>query len=518
MQNTQMQNTRLTDAIIESRGDINLRDILTPLFRHKQLMIVSFTVIAFLATLVALGVSNTYASHMEVLVNRERVDPMVTTESTLQMLMPASAVTEEEINSEVELLKSRDVLEKVVLANGLEDQEKHSLRVRLLGERSESEYLSLAVKHLGSNLKIGNPPKTNLINVSYSSGDPRIAYGVLNTLATLYIEKHVAVHRPTGSYEFFAKEADKYRDALTDSEARLATFSKEQGVAAPDVERTNMALVVANSVGSLHQAEQTIAADEQRLQNDKDQMSKTPQRSVYSDTSNAADSLLQQLESNLLAAQVKRTQLVLKFDPSYPLVQEADQEIAETKAAITEAQTKQYVNQTTDRDPTYELLREDAAKAQADLAAQRATAGALKQSIQSIQLQMVDLDQKALKQQDLLREAKANEGNYLLYVSKREQERASDALDQKRIANVAIAVPPAIPTLPVGSLTMFLIAGFIAATVVSAGAAYSVEFLDSSFRTPKEVIDILGIPVVAGVPKGALFPKQSVEIWQTRQR
>jgi hypothetical protein len=41
-----------------------------------------------------------------------------------------------------------------------------------------------------------------------------------------------------------------------------------------------------------------------------------------------------------------------------------------------------------------------------------------------------------------------NEDSYLLYVSKREEERASDALDQKRIANVAIAVPPAIPTLP----------------------------------------------------------------------
>ena len=44
-------------------------------------------------------------------------------------------------------------------------------------------------------------------------------------------------------------------------------------------------------------------------------------------------------------------------------------------------------------------------------------------------LQIVDLDQKAVKQSDLLREAKANEANYLLYLSKREQEKTSDALD-----------------------------------------------------------------------------------------
>jgi uncharacterized protein involved in exopolysaccharide biosynthesis len=210
-----------------------------------------------------------------------------------------------------------------------------------------------------------------------------------------------------------------------------------------------------------------------------------------------------------LLHKLKRTQLLSKFDPSYPLVQEADKEIAETQAAITAAQKKEYVNEVTDRDPTFELLREDAAKTQADLAGQRATLVALKQSIRNMQLQMVELDQKALKQADLLRASKANEENYLLYLSKREQERASDALDQKRIANVAIAVPPIIPTLPVGNLSLILMIGFVVATAGSAGAAYMVDYFDSSFRTPRDVIDILAIPVVAGVPKGAIFMRSS---------
>jgi len=498
-----MHDRQLTAASIP-RGDITLRDVLTPLFRHKRLMVVSFSVIALASILVGLGYSNTYEAHMAVLVNRERVDPMVTSESTSQMVLPAPAVAEEEINSEAELLKSQDVLEKVVLGNGLEEKEKQSFWTHLFVKQNESQYVSLAVKHLGQKLKIETPLKTDLINVSYESRDPRTAYNVLNTLAALYVEKHVAVHRPTGSYEFFAKEADKYRNALADSEARLASFGKEQGVVAPDVERSDMALVIANSVGSLHQAEQTIAADVERIRNDETQMERTPERSITQRTSNAADLLLQQLEGNLLAAQVKRTQLLSKFEPGYPLVQEADQEIVDTQAAITEAQKKEYVNQITDRDPTFELLREDVAKTQADLAAQRATVVALKQSNQNMQLQMVDLDQKALKQADLLRDTKANEDNYLLYLSKREQERASDALDQKRIANVAIAVPPVIPALPLASLSMILMIGFVVASAGSATAAYAVEFLDSSFRTPGDVIDILGTPIVAAIPKDAL--------------
>jgi uncharacterized protein involved in exopolysaccharide biosynthesis len=504
----------LREALAASGGDITFRDVLTPLFRHKRVMITCFLLIALASVFFALAVSNSYEAHMEILVNRDRVDPVVTTEAPSQLMIPASVVTEEEINSEAELLRSRDVLEKVALENGLVEKEKHSWR-RFFARQNDGEYLSLAVEHLVKKLKIETPTKTNLISVSYSSADPQAAYGVLNSLASAYVEKHVAVHRPAGSYEFFTKEADKYRNALADSETQLASFGTEQGVVAPDVERTDMAQVVATAVGSLHQAEQAIAADQQHIQNDKIQMDKTPERSLTQQATNASDSLMQQLQANLLAAQVKRTQLVAKYDPSYPLVREADQEIADTEAAITKAESSKYVNVTTDRDPTFELLREDAAKAQTDLAAQRATVSALKESIQNMQQQMVSLDQKALKQQDLLRAAKTNEDNYLLYQSKGEQERASDALDKQRIANVAIAVPPAIPTLPKTSLSLVLMIGLCLAVAGGAGAAYTVNFLDSSFRTPRDVMEVLDIAVVAGVPRDAVFAKRAQGVLQT---
>jgi uncharacterized protein involved in exopolysaccharide biosynthesis len=202
-------------------------------------------------------------------------------------------------------------------------------------------------------------------------------------------------------------------------------------------------------------------------------------------------------------AQIKRTQLLLKYEPSYPLVQEAESEIAETEAAISEAQKARYENHTTDRDPTYELLREDVAKTRADLAAQRATAAAVETSIKSMQGQMVDLDSKAVKQANLIREVKADESNYLLYLAKREQERTSDALDLKRIANVAIAVPPSVPALPAYSPWLVMAIGILVAIFVSIGITVMAEFLDPSFRNPAEVAQILNIQVLASVPRQA---------------
>jgi uncharacterized protein involved in exopolysaccharide biosynthesis len=340
-----------------------------------------------------------------------------------------------------------------------------------------------------------------MIEVAYSSPDPRLSYGVLKTLGSLYLEKHVAVHRPPGSYEFFAQETQKYQKALGDAEARLKNFGEQQGSAAPDLERTDLAIQVTNSIGRLHQSEETIAADEQRIRSDRQQMKITPQRSATKEDTNSANLLLQNLGTSLLAAETKRTQLLLKYDPSYPLVKEADQEVAEAKAAFAEAKNTPYVNQETDRDPTFELLREDLTRTESDLAAQRANLIATKGTIQQLQTQMADLDQKVVTQQDLLRDVKANEDNYLLYLSKREQERTSDALDKTRIANVAIAVPPAIPALPTHGFPIVLLLAFVSATMLSIAMAYVVEYFDSSFHTPGQVVDFLGIPVVVAVSK-----------------
>ena len=184
-------------------------------------------------------------------------------------------------------------------------------------------------------------------------------------------------------------------------------------------------------------------------------------------------------------------------------MKESEQEIAQTKDAIVQAEKSQFVNQTTDRDPAFELLREDLIKTRADLASQKATAAALKNTIESLQTSAVGLDEKAVRQTALVRDAKANEANYLLYLSKREQERTSDALDMKSIANVAIAVPPTIPVIPAYSPILVMAIGFLLAIFVAIGAAVVAEYLDPYFRTPAEVLETLNVPVLASVPRQA---------------
>jgi capsular polysaccharide biosynthesis protein len=50
---------------------------------------------------------------------------------------------------------------------------------------------------------------------------------------------------------------------------------------------------------------------------------------------------------------------------------------------------------------------------------------------------------------------------------------------------------------------MIVVMALGSAMVLSVGAAYASDYLDPSFRTPAQVVEILGIPVIAAIPKRA---------------
>ncbi|QNI33057.1 hypothetical protein H7849_03515 [Alloacidobacterium dinghuense] len=478
---------------------VSLRDLVAPLFRQNRILII--TLVASFVVLVPLGLLflYKYRSQMGILVNHERVDSPVTTGVPNQTITEQIAVAEEEINSEAELLLSRDILEKVVIANHLQDRG-FSLS-NLVPGHDESYRIAQAVKTLARKIKVRPSTKANIIDVSYSSHDPKLSYAVLNSLAGFYLEKHAEVHRPQGSYEFFAAQTNSYKEALDDSEAKLRTFVQTSGGAAPDVERADLDQQLTTSIGQLHATQQAIAADEMRIRNDQAQMKTIAPRITTQLSSAPPDMLLQNLGTALLAAETKRTQLLLKYDPSYPLVKEADDEVAQAKAAFEKAENTKYVTEATNMDPTYELLREESAKTQSDLAAQKASLAANEASINNLQSKMSDLAEKNLDLTDLARDQKTNEDNYLLYLAKREQARSSEALDKTKIENVDIAIPPTIPVLPIMSPVMVVLLAFVVAAFLSIMTAFAFDHFDSSFHSPAEVVDMLGIPVVVPMSK-----------------
>jgi uncharacterized protein involved in exopolysaccharide biosynthesis len=106
----------------------------------------------------------------------------------------------------------------------------------------------------------------------------------------------------------------------------------------------------------------------------------------------------------------------------------------------------------------------------------------------------------SVDQQDLMRAVKADEDNYLLYLHKREEARIGDALDERRILNVAIVEAPVAAALAVHSLLLYFLLAFGLAMAFSVGIAFTSEYFDPTIRTPDEAYGLLEVPVLAWLP------------------
>lgn len=140
----------------------------------------------------------------------------------------ADAMLEAEIGSEVGILQSRGVLEKVALESRLVDREEQG---------SPEERLARAVRHLEDELKIEQLPRTSVITVRYTDRDPKLAGRVLDTLASAYLEKRSSLYRNPRSVEFFDAQVTKFSEALQAARAKLNEFKERRGISLLNVQK-----------------------------------------------------------------------------------------------------------------------------------------------------------------------------------------------------------------------------------------------------------------------------------------
>src|SRR5271168_411385 len=210
------------------------RDVVAIGFRHQRVMVLCFVGVVVGVLLSSLALPAKYRAETKLLVKRERVDPVVSPEQNAPM-MYHDTVGEEEINSEVELIQSQDVLQKVVLTCGLNGPKFWSDLLHP-GETPQTR-TDRAILQLRSDLQLEVIKKTDIISIAYESSKPVLAQRVLATLDKAYLDKHLEVHHPAGQVEFFDQEADQYKKELMNVEGQMSKFSGGQNGVAPTVQR-----------------------------------------------------------------------------------------------------------------------------------------------------------------------------------------------------------------------------------------------------------------------------------------
>jgi uncharacterized protein involved in exopolysaccharide biosynthesis len=485
----------------------SLRDLVGIVFRRRPVVYRCFAGLLGGALVAILLLPRTYEVEMKILVDRERVNPVVSTEPNV--LQQDRGLTQDEVVSEVELFQSRDSLEKVVVDSGLYVTRPHSLAalklraLDMLGMAPDrNTRIYQAMLKLEKGLLVIPVNSSNLIKVTYDSHSPRLAAQVLTELGDLYLAKHAAIHRPRGTSEFFDQQAQQYKKDLADAETRLVSFGRETGSVSPEYEKQVTMQKVSDFSVALLQTQAEVAETTQRLHALKAQQALLAPRITTQVKRSDNAQLMANLKSTLLSLELKRMELLEKFEPTYPTVQEIEKEISKTVAAVAEAEQKSVREETTDQDPTHQWIRTELARDSAGLVGLQARESAMSGALVLMKTKALQLDRESAVQQDLLRTAKADEESYLLYHRKREEARIADALDQRKIVNAAIAEAPVAPLVPIGmTVWMQLVLSLAVAALLSLGLGFVGEYLDPSFRTPRDVEESLELPLLAAIPK-----------------
>src|ERR1700674_5469404 len=100
-------------------NSISLRDGASALFRRRGLVLFIFLAVILGTAAVTWMLPNKYESRMKILVKNQRLDVAITPEATSAPAGVDNEVSESAINSEIELLTSRDLLTQVAKETGL---------------------------------------------------------------------------------------------------------------------------------------------------------------------------------------------------------------------------------------------------------------------------------------------------------------------------------------------------------------------------------------------------------------
>jgi uncharacterized protein involved in exopolysaccharide biosynthesis len=464
------------------------RDIARVVFR--QLHIIAGTTLVLLAISYASGLlTPKYESELKILVRHDRAEPLISSQQNAQLHADTPEISEEELNSEVELLHSQDLLRKVVIALQYKDPAS-------VDERS----VDRGVKELSKHLVVEPLRRTNIIGVKYQSRERAQAARVLESLAVLYKEKHLAVHRSSGEMAFFDHEANRYATELAEAQAKLIGFTRDFGIVSADRERELTVERLNAFKAGTYETNASIAELGQRIRNLEQQLTLMPERVVTQVRTTDNAQLLQQLRSTLLTLQLKRTDLLNKYAPTHRLVLDVDRQIENATDAIAGQDEAPLKDSATDRNPTRDLVAAELSRTRAQFVGMQAKAEASRRMVTKYDLVSRDLMERSIEQGNLLRTAKDREETYLLYSRKREEARINEALDAHGILNVAVAEHPTVPILPARSAGLLFGLGLSFALSAGFGAAFMADVLDQTYRTPGELTSSLGLPVIASLP------------------
>lgn len=354
------------------------------------------------------------------------------------------------------------------------------------------------IDQIAARTGIANPREnTNLIQISYSDSDPQRAYRVTKRFAELIMRESLLTkqHESRQAYEFIDSQVGHYHRQLTDSEKQLAEYRKANPDARPGTEEE-----VSRRIAELRTEVDRSRMDLMDQSSQAGMMQSHLSRETAFGASGARNS---QIRSRLAELQSERAQLASKYTEQHPDVIRVQQQINDLQSqARSGGGSAGSQIASTAFDPAFSDIRSRVAEARS-----RSAASASRVAMgQTLLAQELERSQRIIASSgelaELTRDYEVNRNLYQDLLERRENARLSMNLDaQKGGLNFRIQEPASVPLQATGMRLMHVAGlGLVAAVVIPLLLLLAWVKLDSRVRTPSQIEQIAGLPVLGSIP------------------
>jgi uncharacterized protein involved in exopolysaccharide biosynthesis len=447
--------------------------------------------------LVALMLPNRYQSHLKILVKNERANSLISAGDQTQGLVYLNDVSEAQINTEIELLNSGDLLRRVVMRCGLAAL----VNPRVKGKERREE---IALHSLQTALAVSPAHRSDVIDVTYQSANPHQSAQVLQVLSDLYQAFHLELHGAPGSYQFFDNMWQDTSRQLIAATTELAQFKQANHIVSPPEEKT----LLLQHINEL----QTQAAESAAGASKGRQQAETYQDSLAHLTPSIEkerrsipnQEATEQLTSILLVLRNKLAEAETRYLPEDRAIKELETQIDQTQAAIAETRRAPAQEVASGISPIYLDAESALGRATADYAGSKAQADSLLSQLRSDHARLMRLDSITVSYDNMARRISELGSLSESYRKKRDDARLSELLDSRNLSNVAIVEQPVIEEIAASPRRGIIVAlGFVWSLGLAAVAAVILDLTHRPICSPLELEEATSVMLLAELPRNA---------------
>ncbi len=443
-------------------------------WRRRWVIIMPILVLPF----VALGVSKlaplSYTAHTSMLIQETaKMNPFLQD-------IAVSAMLNERLNAVQTLLKSRHILQKVALEQGL------------INENTTEAEKERVIQNIAAHLRVNQMGK-DLLKIQYTSSNPEGMKEMLESITTHFIEQLLAPERSSirDSSQFLKKHIDQRFAQLQQSEQALADYTNEHSALTPELQSQTYSRIaslkqtlaekeaelvgVSKSLGSLDQqlskTNPVIGRIEESIIENRSEL--TLLRAKYTDNHSAVQAKQRELDR----LEEERTLLLtsdtptLNSDQLWDMASSQKLQISGSVQPLLMSQL-QSLQEVRGR---YESLKEETATLRTMIEKQEKVAEGFGDKVKQIHRLKRDVE---LKQQ-----------LYEELVQRYEMAQLTGSLGEfEESKRVKIIDRPYTPSRPSNLPSIiFVIAGVFAGIGLGIGLAILMELFDSTVRNPRDI-------------------------------